>query len=85
MDTSDVGSSACSERPSCKAIKALFAKYGDVQSVRLRSVPVDGEGKMPRGGKVITGKLVADRNSTNAYVVFATEAGAYTRPHFSST
>ena len=25
---------------------------------------------MPRGGKVITGKLVADRNSTNAYVVF---------------
>ena len=53
-----------------RRLRSLFSEFGAVESVRLRSVPVDAEGKMPRGGKVITGKLVPDRNSTNAYVVF---------------
>jgi nucleolar protein 12 len=56
-----------------KKLRAAFAPFGAVASVRLRSVPVDQEGKMPKAGKVITGKLVAERKSTNAYVVFKNE------------
>ena len=56
-----------------KKLKTLFSEFGVVDSVRLRNVPVDPEGKMPRGGKVITGKLVENRKSTNAYVVFKEE------------
>ena len=56
-----------------KQLKTLFTEYGTVDSVRLRNVPVDPEGKMPRGGKVITGKFVENRKSTNAYVVFKEE------------
>ena len=57
-----------------KKLRAAFAPFGAVTSVRLRSVPVDQEGKMPKAGKVITGALVAERKSTNAYVVFENEA-----------
>ena len=53
-----------------KTLKSLFTQFGTVQSVRLRSVPIDGEGKMPKQGKVITKKLVEERKSTNGYVVF---------------
>jgi nucleolar protein 12 len=56
-----------------KQLKTLFTEFGTVDSVRLRNVPVDPEGKMPRGGKVITGKFVENRKSTNAYVVFKEE------------
>ena len=59
-----------------KKLRAAFAPFGAVASVRLRSVPVDQEGKMPKAGKVITGALVAERKSTNAYVVFENEASA---------
>ena len=57
-----------------KKLRAAFAPFGAVASVRLRSVPVNQEGKMPKAGKVITGALVAERKSTNAYVVFKDEA-----------
>ena len=54
-----------------KKIRSLVAPFGAVESVRLRSVPVAAEGKMPRGGKVITGALAAHATSAHAYVVFA--------------
>ena len=53
-----------------KLLKSVFSKFGPVVSVRIRSVPVDLEGKMPRGRKIITGKLHTERKSTNAYIVF---------------
>ena len=54
-----------------KKIRSLVAPFGAVESVRLRSVPVAAEGKMPRGGKVITGALAAHATSAHAYIVFA--------------
>ena len=45
-------------------------RYGPVESVRLRSIPLDIDSKAPRQHAVKAGKISADRGSANAYVVF---------------
>ena len=55
---------------------ALCPRYGKVESVRLRSVPVDLEKKMPRKAAVLSGAIAATRGSSHAYVVFANAASA---------
>lgn len=47
-------------------------RYGSVESVRLRSVPVQPEAvALPRRAAVLTGKVDAERATAHAYVVFA--------------
>uniref|UniRef100_A0A7S0RH48 RRM domain-containing protein n=1 Tax=Chlamydomonas leiostraca TaxID=1034604 RepID=A0A7S0RH48_9CHLO len=58
-----------------KEIKTHFSRYGKVDSVRLRSVPLDMESKMPRRAAIITGK-VDERAPATAYVVLTTQAEA---------
>lgn len=55
-------------------------RYGAVESVRLRSLPLKEEasGKLPRRAAVATGAVDESRGSANAYVVFETEAAAST-------
>ncbi|KAG6405389.1 hypothetical protein SASPL_132978 [Salvia splendens] len=58
-----------------KEIAKEFSKFGEVESVRIRSVPIV-DGKMPRKGAVILKKINENGNSVNAYVVFKTEESA---------
>ena len=44
--------------------------------MRLRSVPVDLEKKMPRKAAVLSGAIAAARGTSHAYVVFASAASA---------
>ena len=69
-----VGNLSLATKP--KQLRTIFANFGSIASVRLRSVPVATEGKMPRAGKVVSGKLNLERKSTNAYVVFKNETSA---------
>ncbi|XP_043196295.1 RNA-binding protein 34-like [Amphibalanus amphitrite] len=56
-------------------LNRFFAKYGKVESVRLRSAPrLDAQ--KPIRMAVITHRFSEDRSSINAYVRFTTEAGA---------
>lgn len=59
-----------------KQLNRLFSQYGEVDSVRLRSVPLDLESKkkLPRKAAVIKGVVSSDRGGTNAYVVFKEQA-----------
>eukprot|EP00002_Diphylleia_rotans_P002387 TRINITY_DN1150_c0_g4_i2.p1 TRINITY_DN1150_c0_g4~~TRINITY_DN1150_c0_g4_i2.p1 ORF type:complete len:485 (-),score=132.62 TRINITY_DN1150_c0_g4_i2:112-1566(-) len=50
-------------------IKAFFTKYGAVESVRLRSVPV-ADMRLPRRASCILQQYHPSRESCNAYVVF---------------
>lgn len=61
-----------------KQLTRLFSTYGEVESVRLRSVPLDLESKkkLPRKAAVIKGVVSSDRGGTNAYVVFKDAAAA---------
>ena len=61
--------------PQCTAAQSSGCRYGKIVSVRLRSVPVDLEKKMPRKAAVLSGAIAAARGSSHAYVVFA-DAGA---------
>lgn len=47
-----------------------------MESVRLRSVPVKLDAKMPRRAAILTGNVASDRGTANAYVVFADAASA---------
>ncbi|KAL1568889.1 RNA-binding protein 34-like [Salvia divinorum] len=58
-----------------KDIAKEFSKFGEVESVRIRSVPIV-DGKMPRKGAVILKKINENGNSVNAYIVFKTEESA---------
>ncbi|KAL0446441.1 UNVERIFIED_CONTAM: RNA-binding protein 34 [Sesamum latifolium] len=58
-----------------KEIVKEFAKFGEVESVRIRSVPII-DGKMPRKGAVIKKRINENGNSVHAYVVFKTEESA---------
>lgn len=47
-------------------------RYGQIESLRLRSVPVKLDGKqMPRRAAVLTGSVSTKRGTANAYIVFA--------------
>ncbi|CAL8470540.1 g10082 [Coccomyxa elongata] len=56
-----------------KLIKQAFSQYGTVESVRLRSLPLKGDGKLPRRAAVAAGAL-DEGGSANAYVVFSSGA-----------
>eukprot|EP00123_Amoebidium_parasiticum_P013048 comp21735_c0_seq1/m.30746 comp21735_c0_seq1/g.30746 ORF comp21735_c0_seq1/g.30746 comp21735_c0_seq1/m.30746 type:complete len:480 (-) comp21735_c0_seq1:407-1846(-) len=57
------------------AVKKFFAQYGEVESVRLRSVAYS-DIKVPRQVALAQNKLHEKRSSMNAYVVFKTEEEA---------
>lgn len=54
-----------------KAVRRLLAPCGAVQSVRLRSLAVKQDVKMPRRSAVRAGEIDQARGSGHAYVVFA--------------
>ena len=56
-----------------KSIQDLFSKYGEVQSVRIRSIPIVQDIKAPRKAAVILSKFAETKKSVNAYVVFKEE------------
>lgn len=60
-----------------KSLAQLFAGCGRVESVRLRSLPLqrDPTSKIPRRGAIASGAIDADQ-SAHAYVVFADDAAA---------
>jgi nucleolar protein 12 len=60
-----------------KAIAALFAQYGAIESVRLRSVPLQSDSKLPRRAAIATGAVETSKGSAHAYVVFETRASAH--------
>ncbi|KAL8535493.1 hypothetical protein ACS0TY_011213 [Phlomoides rotata] len=58
-----------------KEIAKAFDKFGEVESVRIRSVPII-DGKIPRKGAVIKKRINENCDSVHAYIVFKTEASA---------
>lgn len=58
-----------------KALIKEFSKFGDVESVRIRSVPIT-DTKTPRKGAVIRKQFHEAADSVHAYVVFKTEESA---------
>ncbi|OWM64158.1 RNA-binding protein 34 [Punica granatum] len=58
-----------------KALLKEFSKFGEVESVRIRSVPIL-DTKVPRKGAVITKKINDAVDSIHAYVVFKSEESA---------
>ncbi|KAL2454426.1 RNA-binding (RRM/RBD/RNP motif) family protein [Abeliophyllum distichum] len=55
-----------------KALLKEFAKFGEVESVRIRSVPII-DSKVPRKGAVIKKQINENADSVHAYIVFKTE------------
>ena len=60
-----------------KALTKEFAAFGEVDSVRIRSVPL-GDTKIPRKGAVIKGKINDAVDNVHAYIVFKDEQCART-------
>ena len=58
-----------------KELKSFFSKYGAVESVRLRSVPI-AKAKGSKRVAILTKKFHPERNSMNAYVVFSDNSTA---------
>ncbi|KAL3619457.1 hypothetical protein CASFOL_037027 [Castilleja foliolosa] len=58
-----------------KEIIKEFEKFGEVESVRIRSVPIV-DGKIPRKGAVIKKQINENCDSVHAYIVFKTEESA---------
>ena len=54
----------------------VMRRCGAVESVRLRSVAVDPEAKVPHRAAVLTGQRNAAVSSVNGYVVFQSTDGA---------
>ncbi|KAA0053031.1 nucleolar protein 12 [Cucumis melo var. makuwa] len=60
-----------------KALAKEFSQFGEIDSVRIRSVPIDiANSKKPRKGAIISKKLNEAADSSHAYVVFKTEESA---------
>ncbi|CAM0878238.1 unnamed protein product [Alopecurus aequalis] len=55
-----------------KALTKEFAAFGEVESVRIRSVPL-GDTKIPRKGAVIKGQINDSVDNVHAYIVFKDE------------
>uniref|UniRef100_A0ACD6AKI6 Uncharacterized protein n=1 Tax=Avena sativa TaxID=4498 RepID=A0ACD6AKI6_AVESA len=55
-----------------KALTKEFAAFGEVESVRIRSVPL-ADTKVPRKGAVIKGKINDSGDNVHAYIVFKDE------------
>ncbi|XP_062029527.1 uncharacterized protein LOC133745466 [Rosa rugosa] len=58
-----------------KVLIREFSKFGEVESVRIRSVPIE-DTKAPRKVAVLTKKLHKKADSVNAYIVFKSEESA---------
>ncbi|KAL3817920.1 hypothetical protein ACJIZ3_003825 [Penstemon smallii] len=58
-----------------KELLKEFGKFGEVESVRIRSVPIV-DGKIPRKGAIIRKQFNENGNSVHAYIVFKTEGSA---------
>ncbi|DBA87406.1 TPA: hypothetical protein ACH3X1_004451 [Trebouxia sp. C0004] len=59
-----------------KMIQKEFERYGSIESVRRRSVPVKLDAKMSRKAAVITGNVSDKRGTSHAYVVFQDQTAA---------
>ncbi|KAK9768616.1 Nucleolar protein 12 [Basidiobolus ranarum] len=57
-----------------KQLKARFAEFGEIESIRFRSVAFAE--LMPRKAAFINKNLHPERNSVNAYIVYKEKAGA---------
>ncbi|KAL6909583.1 hypothetical protein ACP4OV_001864 [Aristida adscensionis] len=60
-----------------KALTKEFAAFGEVESVRIRSVPV-ADTKIPRKEAILKGKLNELADNVHAYIVFKDEQSART-------
>ncbi|KAK4761637.1 hypothetical protein SAY87_029521 [Trapa incisa] len=58
-----------------KALLKEFSKFGEIESLRIRSVPIL-DTKVPRRGAVITKKINDAVDSIHAYIVFKLEESA---------
>lgn len=58
-----------------KALLREFSQFGEVESVRIRSVPIVNS-KTPRKGAIIKKQINDSVDSVNAYIVFKTEESA---------
>lgn len=58
-----------------KALLKEFSKFGEIESVRIRSVPTL-DSKKPKKIQVISGKINEAADSVHAYIVFKTEQSA---------
>ncbi|XP_010274273.1 PREDICTED: nucleolar protein 12 [Nelumbo nucifera] len=58
-----------------KAVLKEFSRFGEVESVRIRSVPLL-DSKTPRKGAIFQGKINESVDSVHAYVVFKDEQSA---------
>ena len=56
-------------KPHFRSLKRLFSKYGQINSIRFRSIAFDQ--LLPRKIAFITKKLHAERDTLNAYVVYS--------------
>ncbi|KAF1875361.1 hypothetical protein Lal_00007977 [Lupinus albus] len=58
-----------------KTLLNEFKKFGEVESVRIRSVPIQ-DTKKPRKGAILAKKIKDDGDNVHAYIVFKTEESA---------
>ncbi|XP_061980991.1 uncharacterized protein LOC133701178 [Populus nigra] len=58
-----------------KALIEEFSKFGEVESLRIRSMPIT-ESKIPRKGAILLKKFNDNADSVHAYIVFNTEQSA---------
>lgn len=56
--------------------RLIVCRYGSIESIRRRSVPVKLDAKMSRKAAVITGNVSDKRGTSHAYVVFQDETAA---------
>lgn len=57
-------------------IPNIYRRFGTIESVRLRSIPIKVDANMPRRAAIISGAIDEQRGSAHAYVVFKDEAAA---------
>lgn len=58
-----------------KQVKALFKDCGEISSVRMRSIPIEGPA-LDKKASIVMGKIHPQRETCNAYVVFEDVEGA---------
>ncbi|KAJ0054345.1 hypothetical protein Pint_03467 [Pistacia integerrima] len=58
-----------------KLLLKEFSKFGEVESIRIRSVPIL-DTKTPRKGAILQKKINEDADSVHAYIVFKSEQSA---------
>ena len=57
-------------------LPSKLCRYGRIESIRKRSVPVKLDAKMSRKAAIITGNISESRGTIHAYVVFHEEPAA---------